>query len=230
MLEVDAQKLILERNQKGGAYHKITFPDGIILNGIYDMKNYLDFYKIPHDLHGKTVLEVGTSNGFFAQEIYKRGADRVVAIDFHISPLHEALNLLMGTKVEFVAKDLFDLDENFGKFDLVFCSHVLQHVSDPFGALRKLRSVTKEMVIITTTYLDNFPQFEDYPILYFIGEEKEAKIQQGTYWTFHRSNRKCLRKMLEAAKFKEVKEISTHYVVSEDKRWKIPSVVFHAIV
>ncbi|MEW6416522.1 MAG: class I SAM-dependent methyltransferase [Nitrospirota bacterium] len=167
--------------------------------------NDLKYYKIPGNLQGKTILDVGTSDGYFASELYKRGAEKVVAIDFNTGPFHQAVNELMGTNVEFIPKDLFDLNESFGKFDIVLCSHVLQHVSDLFTAIRKLKSVTREMAIITTAYLDNFPQFEDFPILYFIGDEKRGSYG-GTYWTFHRANRKCLRKMMEVAKFKKVEE------------------------
>jgi len=225
---MEPQKIIEQANKEGGRYHKISFPDGTVLNGIYDMSKCLKYYNIPDNLSGKTVLEIGTADGYFATELYKRSASKVVAIDFNTSQFHQAVNDLMNTKVEFMAKDLFDLDESFEKFDLVFCSQVLQHLSDPFTALRKIKLVTKQQAIICTTYLDNYPQFENLPILFFIGEEKIAK--RGTYWTYHRMNRACLRKMLEKAKFKNVEEISKFYSISEDGAWKIPSVVFHCNV
>ncbi|MEW6416521.1 MAG: hypothetical protein AB1480_00150 [Nitrospirota bacterium] len=43
-MKLDAHKLIEELNVRGGRYHKITFPDGTVLNGIYDMKKYLKSY------------------------------------------------------------------------------------------------------------------------------------------------------------------------------------------
>src|SRR3954452_23175874 len=36
---------------------------------------------IPHDLRGKTVLDIGCNGGFFSLEMKRRGADRVLGID-----------------------------------------------------------------------------------------------------------------------------------------------------
>jgi len=60
------QEMIKRVNQEGGAYHKLIFPDGTTLNGIYDMSKYLDYFEIPESLEGKSVLEIGTATGFFA--------------------------------------------------------------------------------------------------------------------------------------------------------------------
>src|ERR687892_2657394 len=37
---------------------------------------------IPSDLRGKSVLDIGCNGGFYAIEMKRRGADRVVGIDF----------------------------------------------------------------------------------------------------------------------------------------------------
>ncbi len=39
-------------------------------------------HAIPADLHGKTVLDIGCNAGFYSIEMKRRGADRVVGIDF----------------------------------------------------------------------------------------------------------------------------------------------------
>ena len=36
---------------------------------------------IPEDLRGRTVLDIGCNGGFYAIEMKRRGADRVVAVD-----------------------------------------------------------------------------------------------------------------------------------------------------
>src|ERR1700716_1722260 len=36
---------------------------------------------LPHDLRGKSVLDIGCNGGFYSIEMKRRGADRVVAID-----------------------------------------------------------------------------------------------------------------------------------------------------
>ena len=42
---------------------------------------FLLSFDFPEDLSGKTVLDIGTTNGGMAFEAERRGADRVVAVD-----------------------------------------------------------------------------------------------------------------------------------------------------
>ena len=107
-------------------YHTIKLPNGLVLKGIFDMSKYIDRYKIPNDLSGKTVLDIGSGNGYFAFEFAKRGAN-VTTIDSTEAFWDEKLNEIMGTNIVFKKKEFSTLDESFGKFDLVFYSHVLQH-------------------------------------------------------------------------------------------------------
>ena len=62
-------------------YHTIELSEDLITRGTYDHRPYLDRYGFPDTLRGKTVLDVGTSDGFFAFEFERRGALKVVAID-----------------------------------------------------------------------------------------------------------------------------------------------------
>jgi 2-polyprenyl-3-methyl-5-hydroxy-6-metoxy-1,4-benzoquinol methylase len=61
-------------------YHTIKISPGIKTRGIYNHEKYLSMYGFP-DLKGKTVLDVGCADGYFAFEFEKRGAKRVVAVD-----------------------------------------------------------------------------------------------------------------------------------------------------
>ena len=108
-IDFDPHELINEANASGGAYHKMTFPDGTVLNGAFDMSKYLSYYNLPDDLSGKTVLEAGTANGYFATELYKLGPKKVTAIDFRTGKTHQGINYLMKTNVEFVAKDILKI-------------------------------------------------------------------------------------------------------------------------
>src|SRR5690349_9581801 len=59
-------------------YHRIELP-GAVTPGWAPMNR--DAYKIPADLTGKRVLDVGAWDGFWTFEAIKRGAKQVVAID-----------------------------------------------------------------------------------------------------------------------------------------------------
>ena len=220
---LDAQKIIDEVNAAGTSYHKLTFPNGTILNGVWDMSKYLKFYKIPDNLSGKTVLDVGPASGYFSFLFSKMGAKKVVALDFKQTKLLKAANELMNTNVEFVEKNIYDLDENFGKFDIVFCSNVLFHLTDIFTALKRLKSVTKNLSIICTSVI-KIPNLMNFPVALFVGKENP---NIGSYW---RPTPKCFVEMMKGAGFNKVEEISTFMAYSEDGKIKVFEGVIHGYV
>src|SRR5918999_1465971 len=57
-----------------------TAPDHFL--GDYPAVKWRRFaHALPQDLRGWTVLDVGCNAGFYSQEMKKRGADRVLAVD-----------------------------------------------------------------------------------------------------------------------------------------------------
>ena len=61
-------------------YHTIDLGDGLVTPGLYDYRATLDDFRFPEDMHGMTVLDVGSATGFFAFEFERRGA-RVVSTE-----------------------------------------------------------------------------------------------------------------------------------------------------
>ncbi len=62
-------------------YHRIDLGDGVETPGPLRMADFLRWYHLPERMDGLRVLDVGTSNGFFAYEFERRGADEVVAVE-----------------------------------------------------------------------------------------------------------------------------------------------------
>jgi hypothetical protein len=58
-------QIVQDINKAGGSYHKFDFGNNLVIDGENDMVKYLHHYGIPEDLTGKTVLDIGTSTGFF---------------------------------------------------------------------------------------------------------------------------------------------------------------------
>lgn len=109
---------------------------------------------LPEDLSGKSVLDVGTFDGFYAFLAEARGADRVVAIDneqyrdwvrarwgveLDGGEGLEAIARLLDSNVDYKRLDAFDLDALRESFDLIFCFGILHRVENPLGLLRVLR-------------------------------------------------------------------------------------------
>src|SRR5215831_10985883 len=63
-------------------FHRIDLGNGIITPGQdIDGETKIEFNKIPTDLRGKTVLDIGAWDGLFSFEAERRGAARVLATD-----------------------------------------------------------------------------------------------------------------------------------------------------
>lgn len=103
----------------------------------------------PPDLTGKSILDVGCRYGFFSFEAAKRGARRVLGVDFDDDALRKAEKLkeVLGTDVEFRKLDITrqKIDETF---DLVVCLNVLHHLPDPIRTLNELVDITRERLVL----------------------------------------------------------------------------------
>ena len=181
----------------GRTYHRLDFGDGIVLDGEYDMDAYLKQYHLPDDLEGKTALDAGTSSGYFAFEMARRGAE-VTAIDlFDDSFFNEARDALgLSARTRYVQKNVYDLNAGFGQFDLVFCGSLLLHLPDPLGALRALRAVCRGQAIVATEITEN-RQIADLSVCEFLG----TPAADGDYFTYWRMTLPGLRAMLLCAGF-----------------------------
>ncbi|HZY67626.1 MAG TPA: DUF1698 domain-containing protein, partial [Devosia sp.] len=85
---------------------------------------------IPADLTGKTVLDIGCNGGFYSMEMKRRGAERVLGIDFDDAYLNQArfaaeVNQL---DIEFRKLSVYDVSTLGEKFDLVIFMGVLYHL------------------------------------------------------------------------------------------------------
>ncbi len=92
---------------------------------------------IPADLTGKTVLDIGCNGGFYSMEMKRRGADRVVGIDFDDDYLAQArfAASVEGLDIEFRQMSVYDVAQLGERFDVVFFIGVLYHLRHPLLAL-----------------------------------------------------------------------------------------------
>lgn len=212
-------------NRSGDSYHRLDLGHGRVIRGTYDMTRYVQHYRLPDDLSGQTVLDVGTASGYFAMECAGRGAD-VTAIDmWDRSWLDELFDLSAGS-VRYVQKDIYDLDERFGQFDLVICGSLLLHLPDQLGAVCRLRSVTSGRAIISTSCMEG-SQTETRPRCEFLG----LKATDGDYWSYWSLNAASLSGMCRVAGFAPVDHIS-HFVLRAEQGVSdhvVPHVVVSAL-
>jgi tRNA (mo5U34)-methyltransferase len=119
----------------------------------------LRLLKIPGDLSGKTVLDIGAWDGFFSFEFERRGAKRVLSIDTFAWDNGGLECFLFArehfkSKVEYQRLDVHDLSpSDVGTFDLVLYAGVLYHMRHPLLALEKIRSITAGQLVLETHQL-----------------------------------------------------------------------------
>lgn len=170
---------------------------------------------IPADLRGKTVLDIGCNAGFFSMQMKRRGADRVLGIDFDEDYLAQA-RFAAATEnldIEFRRLSVYDVATLREKFDIVIFIGVLYHLRHPLLALDLIHEhVARDLLIFqsmqrgATQVADvaadyDFAEtrhFDDpgYPKLHFI--EHHYSGDPTNWWA---PNRACTEAMLRSAGF-----------------------------
>jgi tRNA (mo5U34)-methyltransferase len=197
-----------------------TAPDHFL--GDYPALKWRNFaHAVPQDLRGKSVLDIGCNAGFYSIEMKRRGADRVVGIDFDDRYLDQARFAaeVKGQDIEFRKLSVYDVAELGERFDVVLFMGVLYHLRHPLLALDLIREhVARDMMLFQTMQQGsadvllvpedhpfhipgtaNPPGFFDnpaYPKLHFI--ERSFAHDWTNWWA---PNAACSQAMLRAAGF-----------------------------
>ena len=172
-------------------------------------------HAIPADLTGKTVLDIGCNGGFYSLEMKRRGAERVLGIDFDERYLAQAqfAARTLGADIEFRKMSVYDLKHLGEKFDVVIFMGVLYHLRHPLLALdmihehvardlfifQSMQRGSEEAAPVEEDYLfwqtDIFER-SDFPRMYFI--EKKYAGDPTNWWI---PNRACTEAMLRSSGF-----------------------------
>ncbi|HWF71779.1 MAG TPA: DUF1698 domain-containing protein [Solirubrobacteraceae bacterium] len=140
-------------------FHTIELAPGVVTPGPEPTADRLEILKLPRDLTGRTVLDIGAWDGFFSFEAERRGASRVVAADsfawsgesWSSKAGFQLARRALGSGVADVDIDVMDLaPERIGTFDVVLLLGVLYHLRHPLLALERVASVTADQLILET--------------------------------------------------------------------------------
>jgi tRNA (mo5U34)-methyltransferase len=175
-------------------------------------------HAVPANLTGKSVLDIGCNAGFYSLEMKRRGADRVVGIDFDETYLNQARFAaeVSGLEIEFHQLSVYDVAELGEKFDLVIFMGVLYHLRHPMLALDLIREhVAGDLMLFQSMQRGSkevyktepdysFAEKEiftshDFPAAYFI--EHKYSHDPTNWWI---PNRSCVEAMLRSTGFKIV--------------------------
>jgi tRNA (mo5U34)-methyltransferase len=180
-------------------YHPIEVRPGIVTPGANAAPAVLQTLEIPADCRGMRVLDLGTRDGFFAFELERRGAE-VVAVDYMASTdsgFAVAAELL-GSRVTYLQRNLYELDAaELGTFDIVLFLGLLYHLPDPLGALRVVRNLTRQRMLLETLVLDFGGAMDELPLMRFFAGSSWAG-DPTNYWG---PNVRCVQDMLGETEF-----------------------------
>ena len=99
----------------------------------------------------------------------------------------DAKGIDICTESKLITKmDMADLSPDFGTFDILYCSHVLEHVIDASFVMSALKSVTEQGLFIILPIVDRVPDIE-HPTVYEIMKHTPAtnfKNQVGAWRDF----------------------------------------------
>ena len=155
-------------------YHHIKLTDEVTTPGFAPIQ--MEAYRVPLDLTGKRILDVGAWDGFWTFEALKRGASEVVAIDdFSDDLTPDKSRRATGWQQFDLCRDVLDWGdqcrrqelnlyelkpETFGAFDIVFCFGLLYHCRYPLAALDRLGAVCSDTIYIESAVCDHFSPYQ----------------------------------------------------------------------
>jgi tRNA (mo5U34)-methyltransferase len=170
---------------------------------------------IPADLRGRSVLDIGCNGGFYSIEMKRRGAERVLGLDFDPDYLRQARFAAdtLGLDIEFRELSVYDVARLGERFDLVLFLGVLYHLRHPLLALDLIREhVVRDLFVCQSLQRgaageaaldEDYPFWDtviferpDFPRLHFIEHRYAGDC---TNWWI--PNRACTAAMLRSAGF-----------------------------
>lgn len=217
---MDAEEVRRRAASLGEWFHNIdlggvtTAPNHFL--GDYPTVKWRRFaHALPQDLSGRSVLDIGCNGGFYAIEMKRRGAARVLGIDADEDYLAQARFAaeVTGQEIEFRALSVYDVGAIGERFDIVLFMGVLYHLRHPLLALDLIREhVAGDLLVFQSMQRGSrevLPQREDYdfwdtapfddpgwPKLHFV--EHKYSHDETNWWV---PNRACTEAMLRSAGF-----------------------------
>jgi tRNA (mo5U34)-methyltransferase len=197
-----------------------TAPDHFL--GDYPRVKFARFASaLPADLTGKSVLDLGCNAGFYAFEMKRRGAARVVGTDTDRRYLAQArlASEVLGLEIELRELDVYRVAELGERFDLVIFMGVLYHLRHPLLALDRIYDhVARDQLLFQSMQRgprDSVDVAGDYPFaeteiferpghpaMYFV-EQRYA----GDWTNWWIPNRACAEAMLRSSGFEITNQV-----------------------
>lgn len=159
---------------------------------IYDQR-FLFFYNIiKREIFRKgwiTLLDYGCGDGYWSLIFSQFWPCKVTGVDYNPLRLERAKSIVKNT--EFIEADLRNKNKQLGKFNIVFCSQVIEHIQDDVSFLNNIRDHLKEDGILilgtpnegslTHRFRNYIAKGETDHIHFYTEKEIKSKIEQSGF-------------------------------------------------
>jgi len=190
MAELNSDQIRARVTELGDWFHNMdlkgvrTAPDHFLYD--YPANKFARFeHAIPADLTGKSVLDIGCNAGFYSLEMKRRGADRVLGVDFDDRYLAQARFAaeVEQADIEFRKLSVYDLAALKERFDLVIFMGVLYHLRHPLLALDLIHEHVADDLLLFQSMQRGSP--EVYPVAADYDFNQQAHFDEPGYPKLH---------------------------------------------
>jgi ubiquinone/menaquinone biosynthesis C-methylase UbiE len=152
--------------------------------------------QIISSIRGQSLCDVGCGTGYLLNQISLRNPiDRLVGVDF---TEHKEWKLF--DPVQFLKGDILNLPFKTGEFDTVVCTHILEHILDIGAAIRELRRLYSDRLIIV------------------VPRERESIWSLNPHFHYFPYEHSFLKHLLPLPPQWSIKRIGRDYLYIEDKK------------
>ena len=151
------------------------------------------------------ILDVGCGTGFLLERISSNiSSSKLVGIDIN-TPIQKLNQPINNNNISYISGDinnsLLEIEDN--SFDIVFCTHVIEHINNPQNLLLQLRRITKNQLIIICPLEKEHKWGMNYHVNFFPNNE--------LFINFLRSNLSSFLKYKTFQRLGDSMYIETHY-------------------
>ncbi len=93
------------------------------------------------------VLDVGCGNGYIAYSL-SNYVKQIICIDYNIKAIQQAKKKFNKKNIKFFLGDVLKIDKSKIKnIDMIICSHLIEHLDNPFSFLKSLKMFNSKIYI-----------------------------------------------------------------------------------
>lgn len=176
-------QLLKELPSCGEWYHKIDFGTGISLSTTKQARNPEEMWKnwiepyLPSDLSGKSVLDLGCNSGYLSMKMKKKGASKVVSVDYNDKFIKQTkfVSKWFNVDLEIIHQEAheFVLTTDY-QFDYIIFVGLFYHLKYGVMVLDRLAEMTKEKLFFQSATVG--PLFDDIPKRDFMMENGDEMV------------------------------------------------------